>query len=233
MEKQLKSIEASYDKAIEAGRKGIDLYKNLPEHITSDPDYSIFQSWITDNANQGSGCPQILDYLSPGSNMNFIDLGCCLNLMFRGYDQWPSVYHGVDISSETIRLLSELTEKREWQIGTLYCGSVHQTPFETGYFDIGACIGVLEYFEKDFVTQAIIEAHRIIKPYGKFVLDIPDIENPNCRIMKLIEEHLERPCKFNMTSQEFEDAMQKYFKIERIVKSDVEPMVLYFLSCKK
>lgn len=46
-------------------------------------------------------------YLSPKENMKYVDLGCCLNLMFRGYNEWPSTYYGVDISSETIKLLEE------------------------------------------------------------------------------------------------------------------------------
>ncbi len=42
---------------------------------------------------------EIVEYLSPPTrDMKFIDLGCCLNLMFRGYDSWPSEYYGVDIS---------------------------------------------------------------------------------------------------------------------------------------
>jgi SAM-dependent methyltransferase len=116
-------------------------------------------------------------------------------------------------------------------VESLYCGSIHETPFDTDYFDIGACIGVLEYFEKDFVTKSIIEAHRIIKPYGKFVLDIPDIGSPEHRISMIIEEHLGRPDKFDMLYQEFESMLQNYFEIEKTEKAG--PMIQYFLSCKK
>lgn len=233
MENQLELVEKSYDKAIEFGKRGIDLYKDLPEHITNDPDYPIFQKWEMEGVPADSGRKEIRDYLSPNTNMKFIDLGCCLNLMFRGYDKWPSTYHGVDISNKTIQLLYEFVTEKKLPIGSLYCGSIHETPFGANYFDIGACIGVLEYFKKDFVAKAIIEAHRIIKPYGKFVLDIPNIGSPTCRIMMLIEEHLGRPDKFDMSSQEFEDMLQNYFKIEKIEKVDAAPMIQYFLSCKK
>lgn len=231
MESQLKSVAKSYDKAIEFGRKGIDLYKNLPEHIKNDPGYPLFQKMITDGKTSDSGRTEIRDYLSPKTNMKFIDLGCCLNLMFRGYDKWPSTYHGVDISSKTIQLLDEFVTKKKLSIGSLYCGSIHDTPFGANYFDIGACIGALEYFEKDFVTKAIIEAHRIIKPDGKVVLDIPDLGSPECRITMIIEEHLGRPDKFDMSAQEFEDLLQNYFEIEK--KEKVGPMIQYFLSCRK
>jgi hypothetical protein len=88
----------------------------------------------------------------------------------------------------------------------------------------------LEYFEKDFVEKAIIEIHRIMKPSGKVVLDIPNIGDSTCRIMMLIEEHLGRPDRFDMSSQEFEDMLQDYFEIER---TDVGAMIQYFLKCRK
>lgn len=231
MENQLELIAKSYDKGIDFGRRGIDLYENLPENITNHSDYPMFQSLKKERGLSDSGRKEIKDYLSPDTNMKFIDVGCCLNLMFNGYDKWLSIYHGVDISSKTIQLLNEFVTKKNLSIGSLYCGSIHETPFEDNYFDIGACVGILEYFEKDFVEKAIVEAHRIIKPYGKYVLDIPNFDSPVFRITMLIEEYLGRPDKFNMSSQEFDVMLQDYFVIEKIEK--VAGMIQYFLSCKK
>ena len=42
---------------------------------------------------------------------DFIDLGCCLNLMLKGYDKWPSKYHGVDISSKPLSYLNVFVTK--------------------------------------------------------------------------------------------------------------------------
>lgn len=231
MEHQLELVAKSYDKAIDLGRKGIDLYKELPEYITNDPDYPLFQKMQVDGTCSNSERREIIDYLSPAIDMNFIDLGCCLNLMFRGYNTWPSIYHGVDISSKTIQLLHEFVENKKLPIGSLYCGSMHKTPYDTNFFDIGSCIGSLEYFEKDFVEKAIIEAHRILKPYGKFVLDVPDIGSPECRIAMIIEEYLGRADKYDMPSQEFEAMLGNYFEIE--IKEKVGPMIQYFLRVKK
>jgi len=228
---QLRLIAESYDHAIDLGRRGIDLYKDLPKYITNDPAYLLYQKIIREAGDSDSGRKEIKDYLSPDTGMKMIDLGCCLNLMFRGYDTWPSTYHGIDISGKTIQLLNEHVTKNSLSIGSLYCGSIHETPFDDNYFDIGACIGVLEYFEKDFVTLAIIEAHRIIKPDGKFVLDIPCIESPECRIMMKIEAHLGRPDRFDMPSREFEAILQKYFITEK--KEKAGPMTQYFLRRKK
>lgn len=229
MERQLKLVEESYDKTIKLGKKGVNLYDKLPEYILNDPDYHTYQKCIT----KGNESTEIIDYLSPKRGMNFIDLGCCLNLMFRGYDKWPSTYHGIDISRKTILLLQDFIIKNQLSIGSLHCRSIHKTPFEDNSFDIGACIGVLEYFEKDFVSMAIAEIHRIIKPYGKLVLDIPKIGSPECRIMMLIEEYMGRPDTFNLSPFEFEEILQNYFVIDKTEKFKTDPMIRYFLSCKK
>ena len=236
MENQLELVAKSYDRHfVEYEKKDAPSYDNLPDRITNDPDYSLYKKEL-ETGSGGSECISIKDYLSPSINMNFIDLGCCLNLMLKGYDEWTSTYYGVDISKETIKLLNEYVDKKSLVIGNLYQGSIHETPYEDNYFDIGACIGVLEYFEKGFVEKAIMEAHRILKPNGKLVLDIPNIKSPTGRIMMLIEEYLGRPDKFNLLPQEFESMLQNYFEIEKTNRFDNESENMgfgYYLRCKK
>jgi ubiquinone/menaquinone biosynthesis C-methylase UbiE len=231
MDKQLELVAKSYDKEIDLGRRGIDSYNELPEHIKNDPGYPLFQKMREEQSLSDSGRREIVDYLSPAVGMNFIDLGCCLNLKFCGYKDWASTYHGVDISSKTIEFLHEFAEKNQLIIGSLQCCSMHETPYDASYFDIGTCIGSLEYFEKDFVEKVIIEAHRILKPNGKFVLDVPDIGTPECRITMIIEEYLGRVDKYNMTAKEFDDLIENYFVIED--KEKIGPMIQYFLTSKK
>ena len=233
MDKQLDLVAKSYNKTIELGKKVINLYENLPEYITNDPDYLIYKKEL-ENDNIGSENIKIKEFLEPTSNMNFIDLGCCLNFMFKGYDKWPSKYHGVDISSKNIELLNEFILKKGLLIDKLYCGSIHETPFADNYFDIGACIGVLEYFEKDYVEKSLKEMHRILKPNGKLVLDIPNIESKSGKIMMKIEEYMRRLDKFNMNYQEFEKILKKYFEIVKTNSSDSNSMGFsYYLRCKK
>lgn len=231
MENQLDSIAKSYDKAIALGKQGIDQYADLPKHILNDPDYPLFQALAAEGNLSDSGRKEIMDFLAPDASMQFIDLGCCLNLMFRGYDKWPSLYHGVDISNETIALLKTFAAEKELTVGALCCGSLHETHLPDRYFDIGACIGVLEYFARDFVASALSEMHRIMKPYGRFVLDIPNIGSPAYRIMALIEVHLDRPGKFLMLPADFEDMLHPYFIVEK--REIVGPMIQYFLHRKK
>lgn len=231
MKSQLELVAKSYDKGIELGRKGIDSYENLPLHITNDPNYPLYLKMRMDETLSDSSQKEIVDYLLPQDGMRFIDLGCCLNLMLRGYKDWPSTYYGVDISEKTIELLQEFVYKSNITIGSLYCGSMHETPYDTSFFDIGACIGSLEYFEKDFVTQAIAEAHRIMKPDGRYVLDIPDLGSPEFQITALIEEYLGRADRYNISMEDFEKMLMPYFKVDK--KEKMGPMIEYFLICIK
>ena len=229
MKNQLTLVAESYDRGIELGRKGIDSYDNFPAYITNHPNFPLFQQMqmsVSDSSRK-----EIVEYLAPKVGMKFIDLGCCVNLMYSGYKDWPSMYYGVDISSKTIELLHEFAEKNQLSLGDLYCGSMHETPYETDFFDIGECVGSLEYFEKDFVRQAVEEFHRILKPNGRFVLDIPNVGSPEAEIAKLIEEYLGRPDKFNLSVEEFEAILDPCFVLDK--KEIVGPMIEYFLVCKK
>lgn len=229
MKKQLDLVAKSYDKGIDLGRKGIDSYDNFPSYITSHPYYPLYEQMRIETLSD-SARKEIVEYLAPKTGMRFIDLGCCLNLMFAGYKDWPSMYYGVDISSKTIELLQEYTEKNHLTVGDVYCCSMHETPYDTNFFDIGECVGSLEYFEKDFVQQAVVEFSRIMKPNGRFVLDIPNVGSPEFEITKLIEEYLGRQDQFNLSVEEFETILSAYFVIDQ--KEIVGPMIQYYLTNK-
>lgn len=230
MEKQLDLVAKSYDKGIDLGKKGIDSYDNFPSYITDNPNYPLFEQMRMDETLSDSARKDIVEYLAPKAGMRFIDLGCCLNLMFAGYKDWPSTYYGVDISSKTIELLQQYTAKNHVAVGDLHCCSMHETPYGTDFFDIGECIGSLEYFEKDFVRQAVAEFSRIMKSNGRFVLDIPNIGSPEFEITKLIEEYLGRQDQFDLSAEEFETILDTHFTIDK--KEIVGPMIQYFLIRK-
>lgn len=230
MKKQLELIAESYDKGIDLGRKGIDSYDNFPSYITSHPNYPLFEKMRANETLSDSARKEIKEYLAPKTGMRFVDLGCCLNLMFAGYKDWMSTYYGVDISSKTIVLLEEYAEKNHLTVGDLHCGSMHETPYDTNFFDIGECVGSLEYFKKDFVQQAVSEFSRIMKSNGRFVLDIPNVGSPEFEISKLIEEYLGREDQFDLSVEEFETVLDAYFVIDK--KEIAGPMIQYFLITK-
>ena len=133
MKKQLELIAKSYDKGIDLGRKGIDSYDNFPSYITSHPNYPLFEQMRMNETLSDSARKEIVEYLAPTAGMKFVDLGCCLNLMFAGYKDWASIYYGVDISSKTIELLQEYAEKNHLTVGDLHCCSMHETPYDTNF----------------------------------------------------------------------------------------------------
>lgn len=73
-EDQIEAIAKSYDLGIDLGRKGIDLYENLPEEITNHPNYMLFEKMQKDGNLSDSGRKEILNYLLPEKDMKFIDL---------------------------------------------------------------------------------------------------------------------------------------------------------------
>ena len=233
MDSKLEMVAKSYDMSVDLCRKGLDPYADLPEHITKDSYYPTFAKARSTGFESHSGRKEIKEYLSPRAGMKFIDLGCCLNLMFYGYDEWPSTYHGVDISSSTIMLLQAYILQKNLKTVSLYVGSVHETPYPDNSFDIGACIGVLEYFDKSFVAQTLAEIKRIMKPLGRFALDIPNNDTPMRRFFSLLETHLGRPIDFDLSPQEFEQLLNSYFKIERKDELDEKGMIQYFLTVEK
>jgi len=231
MEGQLQAVADSYDRAIVLGKQGIDAYKQLPEHITSAPSHRLFLKMREEGNLSDSARAEIRAFLSPKRDMRFVDLGCCLNLMFRGYDTWESLYHGVDISPNTIELLQSYANRNHLRTGALVCCGMHETPFADDSFEIGACIGSLEYFEKDYVRSALKEIRRLIKPAGRLVLDIPDVGSPEFESIAVVEAHLGRSERFDMTVAEFEAEIRPSWSIAR--REKVGPMLQYFLSCTK
>ncbi len=228
-EGQLATVADSYDRSVRLGRDGVDLYKDLPPALKSDPDYPKFAEARAKGLDSNSGQATIREYLAPAPGHKFVDLGCALNLIFNGYNEWPSEYHGLDISGETIQLLNEFVAKHQLKVGGLHHCSIDQTPYRDEYFHIGACIGVLEYFERDFVKKALNEAYRILKPGGRFVLDIPDNTSEMRRIMNLVECSMGRPDKFDLSPEEFEKLLEGRFTIEKVEPIPGAAMIQYYL----
>ena len=231
MENYLKAVAQSYDIAIELGRRGIDPYRELPPHITSHPDYPLFLAMQESGELSDSGRREIAEFLAPQAGMRFADLGCCLNLMFRGYRDWPSLYYGVDISPKTVDLLQAFVRRENIPCGALVCRSMHDTAFASDFFDIAACIGSLEYFAGDFAAQVLAELHRVLKPGARAVLDIPRVGSREFGITAMIEESLRRPDRFDLSIDAFEQLLSPRFTIDH--RDTVGPMFQYFLVCKK
>lgn len=221
-------IAKSFDKTIELSHQGINQYMHLPEYITNNPQFDKYQAMQTCSESD-SGNQKIYEFLKPSIEKKFIDLGCCLNLINRGYAEWESKYYGIDISKEVIGELERYIAERKIVVGALVLGDMGETFFENDFFDIGACIGSLEYYEQKKVHSLICEFCRILKPGGRLVLDIPYPDSEEGYISRLVEEYLGRKDDFNMTEDEFDILLHNFFEIKH---KDTVDTIVYYLEKK-
>ena len=222
MEEQLEKIRKTYDLTVEQFRKGIDPMESVPDDIRNTDFFQSMDS-VTDI---NSAAADIREYLSPETGMKFLDAGCSANLANYNLGEWPSVYYGVDISEDLIKAMKSYSEQNKIPIGGLYIADISGMPFEDGFFDIAAIIGVLEYCTIEYISQALGELHRVLKPGAKAVIDIPNPVHPHSADMQKLETYLGRP-NFLHQRSDFEKLLKSYFKIDDTDDSQV--MIKYFI----
>ena len=226
----LNVISKAYDKTVHDHSKGIENENLLPDEFQNSERYKkLQQSLKTDSFSSDN--PTVFEYLNPKKNMKFLDVGSCANLICKKLHEWPSMYYGVDISSELIRVSQNFVKRNEIKIGGLYVSEVAEMKFEDNFFDICAVIGVLEYFDVNYIKKALKELHRVLKPQGKIVLDIPNLNHPDCETMIEQERYLGRTSKNVPTNEEFEIELKKLFSIDKIDSSKI--MTGYFAQASK
>ena len=219
---QLDRIRKAYNLTVTQYMKGLDPLDSVPDEIANLPGYAE----ITNNADLGSGAPDIKAYLNPEKGMRYLDAGCCANLVIHRLDKWPSIYYGVDISSELICAVRAFTEMYDITIGALHVTDVANLPFEDSFFDIASLIGVLEYYSIEYAEIALIELSRVLRSNAKMVLDIPNLQHPYSKTMLRLEEHLGRP-HVPKERETFEKLLSRFFITDRVDDSLV--MLKYFV----
>jgi len=224
VKQQLDKIRKAYDLTVEEFKKGTDLLDKLPQEFKNS---ERFKRFLASGKTSNSGSLEYKEYLDPKAGMKFLDVGCSANLVNYKLYEWSSEYYGIDISSKLIEAMKSFVRKNDIQIGGLYVADVSKLPFEDKFFDIVAAIGVLEYFDINYIEKALIELHRVLKPSSKIVLDMPNLKHPDVETMFELEEYLGRPRKNVPQRKEFEEALTKSFLIEKVDDSCV--MIKYFL----
>ncbi len=97
-----------------------------------------------------------------------LDLGC-------GTGRHMSLAtHGLDISENMLQEARKKFPKKE-----IRTGSVFQSPFEHDFFDQVFSFHVLMHLTKKEIELTFQEAHRILKPRGQFIFDIPSFKRRN------------------------------------------------------
>lgn len=214
---EIEILKKAYDKTVDDFNKGINPLDDMPENFKK----------IDSVSNSGSGAPEIKEFLNPKKGMKFLDLGCCANLYNHRLDKWPSEYYGVDISPKLINAMKRFVERENIKIGGLFVNEISELPFEDDFFDIVAAIGVLEYFNIKHIGKITNEISRVLKKYGKVVIDMPNLKHKDIDIMFKQEEFLGRPRLEVPNREKFEEVISKKFKIEKIDDSGI--MTIYYI----
>jgi SAM-dependent methyltransferase len=225
----IKVISKAYDKTVDNYNEGIEDEDLLPEEFKNSERYKRFKKILSSNPN-GSEDSQIFEYLNPKKGMKFLDVGSCANLICKKLHEWPSEYYGIDISPKLIKASQNFVKRNNLNIGGLYVAEVANMPFANNFFDICAVIGVLEYFDIEYIKKALKELHRVLKPQGKIVLDMPNFNHPDCKTMIELEGYLERTRENVPSNEEFEKKFKKLFSIEKV---DNKIMKSYFARAKE
>jgi SAM-dependent methyltransferase len=224
VEERIGRISASYDRTIEFGNRGVDLYADLPDHITSLPAFREF----SEATGCGSDHAAIRHFLKPRSGARFLDMGCSANIITHRLHEWPSEYFGIDSSVETVRLLERYVAREGIRVGGIRQSPIDRMPFPGGFFDIAACVGVLEYYPIEYAAKVLPEAYRTLKDGARFYVDIPNVDHPGCAVMEAVEEYMGRPIVLKVAGEEFERLLSGLFSIARVDPSRI--MTGYYLE---
>jgi ubiquinone/menaquinone biosynthesis C-methylase UbiE len=224
-ENQLETIRRAYDRTVDNFFNGITDEDLLPMEFKTSERYLRFHE-ILKSGSPGSADPKIKEYLDPKPGMRFLDVGSAANLIVRDLGKWPSTYYGIDISPKLVDASREFAKRNNIKIGGLYVADAAKIPFEDGYFDICAVIGVLEYYDIPYIRRALEEISRVLKPRAKIVVDMPNLDHPEIMTMVEFEGYLGRPRHHLPTSSEFEAELKRSFFIDEMDRSQI--MTGYF-----
>ena len=227
MVEQLKRIRNAYDLTVEQYHKGIDPFDKIPSELRSSPDFKAFQE---SRVQTNSGATDVREYLEPKPEMRFLDAGCSANLFNYRLDKWASTYYGVDISPSLIKAMESFVIREGISIGGLWVGDLSQLSFKDNFFHIAAVIGVFEYCTLEYISTALCELDRVLKPQARVVLDTPNQKYPHYHLMLKVEEELGRP-NIAFPKLVFDKILKSLFHIRRIDSSQV--MHKYFVESAK
>jgi ubiquinone/menaquinone biosynthesis C-methylase UbiE len=222
--KQLQIIKEAYNQTVENYDKGISDLDFLPNDFKNSAEFKRFYQ-VTNSCNSGE--PRIKEYLQPKVGMNYLDVGSCANIMRYKLYEWPSSYHGIDISQRIIDITNSFVKNNRILVGGLIVAEVSNLPYIKDYFDIASVIGVLEYYEIDYIIPALKELHRIVKEDGRLIIDMPNERHTDVNIMIEYETYLGRPRRTIPSEKEFVIELKRFFVIEEV--DDSQLMIKYFL----
>ena len=112
--------------------------------------------------------------LLPSGRQRLLDVGCGDGaFIFMAKDKFNECY-GVDISWQRIEKAKEAAKRITLKKIAFYqCNVDEQLPFPESFFDVVTAIAVLEHVFNP--PKVVEEIHRVLKPNGIFVAQVPNI----------------------------------------------------------
>lgn len=218
----LRQIADSFNSSCNLYAEYRDDYDDIPDNILNEEENKLLIQ--TDFS---SCCNKIKKFINPQPATKLLDIGCFLNILLYDYAKWESKYYGIDISENVVKECKKIVKKLKYSIGGVYLCPAHSIDFENNFFDYVTCINVFEYFSISYAKQVLNEVYRVLKPNGKFAVDIPNPNHECFYIMKKVEKYLNRKNRFLYGESKLEELIKNKFKVAGKDNSDL--MVKYFL----
>ncbi len=222
MDDQLKRVRLAYDATVAQYHSGVDPLDGLPPDFKNSRELAAL---LDDAAHCNSGAPDVRAFLDPQPEMRFLDVGSAASLVNYHLYRWESCYFGVDLSYQLVASMNRFVRSDDIAVGGLAVAEVAALPFGDDSFDIAAVIGVLEYCAARYVSEALTELHRVLRPGSRTVLDIPNEDSPLVDTMFRLEKSLGRPA-IRHSRMDFERCLEPRFVVERCDEEHV--MLRYF-----
>lgn len=154
---------------------------------------------------------EIVELLGPVQNQTCLDVGGDNGVISWHLRKLGGTWHSVDLSEKAVDSIRRLVGERVELISTA------KLPFADGMFDAVVIIDFLEHIEPDY--QFIAECHRVLKPNGRLIVNVPHIKRgallpPVRHLLGLTDErhgHL-RP---GYTEHQLFDLLKDGFDVEK------------------
>ncbi len=222
--KNIDQLAESFLKSAEIELNGKSIRGILPDEITKDRQFAYFKS-----CKAHSGTKDIIDFFSPHKGINYLDFGCNINLKRYDLFLYPWQYIGVEACKMIVSKMQEYIRRKGIKNAQIFFSNSIYLPFENESFDCCSSIGVLEYYPVDQAFILLKELYRVLKPKGKLILDIPNMEHPAFELLCKMERFLDRPVKLIISRKKFTQILvQLGISIEAMDTSEV--MIRYYMQ---
>ena len=212
---QIEIIRNAYNRTVDNYNNGIEDENQLPDEFKNSEKYKHFKQTLK-SLESGSTVSKIKKFLDPQKGKKLLDIGSGISFITNRLHQWPSVYYGIDISPKLIQVSQNIVDQNNIKIGGLFVAEAAKLPFENDFFDICRVVGVLEYYDIQYIIKVFSEIYRVLKPNSRMFVDTLNFNHPDCETMIEFEGFLGRTRKNVPGAREFEKELVKLFSIEEV-----------------